>query len=482
MFKNKITIKLSLYFSMILITFSIIIGSVFISVFRNYSLDLNRQELEKRASKIAETIPNFLENQKGSIKGFGMYLNVINEIEDNAIWIIDNDLNLITGGSQHSQHQFEYKDLPNNADQVINEVLENKTVFSEEFSLLLDKPTLTVGVPIINESEKVLGVVLLHSAIIGVNASIWQGILILIFSILLALLLSTLLTIILSRYFTKPLVLMNNTAHKLIEHDYQVRNNLDQNDEIGQLANTLDVLASRLDTASKESQQLELMRQEFIANISHELKTPVTVMRGSLEALVDEVVSDPELIASYYKQMLNEAMFLERLIQDLLELSKLESLDFKIEKTEISISEVIDDVLRSAKNMANNKNISLKLRKHVDDIIIFADYERIRQMLLIIIDNAIKFSKPKSEVEITLDKKQLSIKDYGLGMSELEQAHIFERFYMSRSEKNKTGTGLGLSIAKNIAERHNIKLQVESVKNIGSSFIFIIDKADVIKR
>ena len=351
-------------------------------------------------------------------------------------------------------------------------VLLNKVVFSEDFSKLLDETSLTVGVPIVNKSNQVIGAVLLHSPVVGVNLAIKEGIIILIASTTVALLLASALALILSRYFTKPLVKINEKSLQLIDGDYQVNFKVNQKDEIGQLASTLDILAKRLLIAKNEEEKLEKMRQDFIANISHELKTPVTVMRGSLEALVDEVVSDKELVKDYHKQMLNEAKFLERLINDLLDLSKLQSLEFKIVKREVSISDVIDEVVKSAKKLAKDKDIEIEVIREVSDIRMLADYQRLRQMFMVVLDNAVKFSKFGSKVTVTMSKDQIIIKDYGEGIEAEDLPYIFERFYQSRFEGNKVGTGLGLAISKKIADRHNIEIEVESSKNIGSSFIF----------
>ena len=473
MFKNKITNKLSLYFTISLTIFALVIGSVFILLFRSYSINLNKSNLKIKAVNIAETIPNFLEKSGGGVRGFGMYLNVINEIEEEDIWIIDSELNLIVGQnrSHHNDKNFVYADIPDNASSIVSEVFLGDIVFSEDFSSLLTEPSLTIGVPIVNSVDNIIGVVLLHSPIYGVNQTIIKGIGILIISILLALVVAFGLAYVLSKYFTKPLVIMNKTALQLVDGDYQAKNEIIQDDEIGQLANTLDTLAVRLEKANQESEKLEIMRREFIANISHELKTPVTVMRGSLEALVDEVVSDPILVKEYYKQMLNESKFLERLIKDLLELSKLQSLDFKIIKKEISICDVIDDVIRSVSPLAKNKNILINVEKD-DNCLFYGDYGRIRQMLLIVVENAIKFSYHNSEVEVFLENSELFIKDKGVGIKEEDLPYIFDRFQKSRSEENKTGTGLGLAISKNIAIRHGIELTVTSTFKEGTLFKF----------
>lgn len=129
--------------------------------------------------------------------------------------------------------------------------------------------------------------------------------------------------------FTKPLNKMRLVAEKMSEHDYTERCNIDQKDEIGQLAQTLDGLGERLLEADQASKKLEQLRRDFIANISHELRTPVTVIRGSLEALCDRIVTEPQEVEDYHRQMLAETLFLQRLINDLLDLSRLQNTDFR---------------------------------------------------------------------------------------------------------------------------------------------------------
>ena len=474
MFKSKISTKLSLYFGLALLIFAIIIGSVFVLLFKDHSLNTYKSELESRATNIAETIPLYLDKNGVGMSGFGMYLRMSGDIAGTDVWIVDKDFNLITGGKHRSQGlgNYSYSDLPPNAEKLIQEGFTGKTVFSEDFSNLLSQSTLTVGAPIFNSGGEVIGIVLLHSPIKGVNEAISQGIIILAISIVLALVVAFLLSVVLSLSFTRPLAAMKETALRLADGEYSAKTNIDQNDEIGELANTIDVLAKRLDIASYESEKLEIMRREFIANISHELKTPITVIRGSLEALIDEVVTEPSKVAEYHIQMLNESKFLERLVGDLLELSKLQSMDFIIDKAEISICDIIDDVTRSANHLAKQKEIKIVVKKDVEDCKIIGDYGRIRQMIMIILDNAIKFSPVKETVNIVLGKGKLLIEDKGPGISAEDLPNIFERFYKSRSEQNKTGTGLGLAIAKKIAERHDIELTAESIVGEGTTFIF----------
>ncbi len=473
---TKIALKLSFGFAVALIIFSFIIGSVFMFLFRNHTLNIHRTELETRANSIATTLSSFMNRSRGmgGMGGFGAYIRFMGDIAGTNVWIVDKDLNLITGGKGHGMmsSNYSYSDLPQNAEKLIKEIFMDKIEFSEDFSSVLSELTLTVGVPIKNSAGDILGAVLLHSPVKGTDEAIFNGFIMLGISIITALLISIILSTSFSYSFTKPLDRMKITALRLADGDYSAQNNISQKDEIGELANTLDILAERLDNANRQSTKLEQMRREFVANISHELRTPITVIRGSLEALVDKVVSDPDKIDVYHAQMLNEAKFLQRLVGDLLDLSRLQNSDFIIEKSEISICQIIDDFIRSAEQLAKRKNINLIVRKHTNDCNITGDYGRLRQMFMIVLDNAIKFSEESGVVEVVLEGRQLYIKDYGKGIAQEHLPYIFDRFYKSRSEHNKTGTGLGLAIAKQIADRHNMMLVAESNEGEGAKFIF----------
>ncbi len=476
---TKIALKLSINFTVALLVFSSIIGCVFMVLFRNYTINIHKTELESRANSIASTLSLYIEkgNSMGMMSGmggYGAYIRFIGDIAGTDVWVVDKELNVITPGNGQGMMggKYDFTELPQNAEQLISKIFTDKTEFSEDFSSILSELTLTVGVPIKTEAGDVLGVVLLHSPVKGTNEAVFRGFIILGISIVTALIISIILSTAFSYSFTKPLNKMKVTALRLANGDYTAQNNIKQNDEIGQLANTLDVLTERLDTASRQSAKLEQMRRDFVANISHELRTPITVIRGSLEALVEKVITDPEKVEDYHIQMLTETKFLQRLVGDLLDLSRLQNPDFVIEKTEISICDIINDFTRSAEQLAKRKNIELKVTKKTDNCKIVGDYGRLRQMFMIVLDNAIKFSDENSVVEVVLEDRELYIKDNGIGISKEHLPYIFDRFYKSRSEQNKTGTGLGLAIAKQIADRHNINLTAESVEGEGAKFTF----------
>lgn len=488
--KNKIAVKLTAYFSAALLIFSVVIGSVFMGLFKNSAINTHKKEMESRALTIAETISELTEGTGlnfGSIPGrmmgmggmmnmqggLGSYLRNLDEIAMADAWIVDENLNLLTTGTM-AYMQFSYADLPEDADVVVRDVFNGDTTFSQGFSELLDTPTITVGTPIKSGNE-IIGALLIHSPVKGINDAVNSGYKILLSSIIVALVLSFALSAILAFTFTKPLKRMKNTASLLAEGNYNSKTGVKQNDEIGDLAKTLDILSERLDEASYESERLQKQRQDFITNISHELRTPVTVIRGSLEAICDGIVKEPAQIKDYHKQMLNESKSLERLVNDLLELSRLQNADFKIEMQEINLCDVLKDASRSASNLAKHKNIEIEYTQDKDIFLINGDYGRLRQMFLIVIDNALKFSYENSKIYISLKDNSITIRDEGIGISSDDLPFIFDRYYRVKTVENKSGTGLGLTIANQIALRHNINISAVSDQSAGTSFIFEIN-------
>ena len=343
---------------------------------------------------------------------------------------------------------------------------------------MLKVPTLTVGVPVRDKDEKIIGAVLIHAPVSGMDVAVHETNRILLMCGGIALLVAFLLAVGFALRLTKPLKKMQQTAEIMADGDYNVRCNIRQHDEVGELGTALDSLGEKLLIASKESAKLDKLRKDFIANISHELRTPVTVIRGSLEALIDKVITTPEKIDEYYQQMLSETLFLQRLINDLLDLSRLQNTDFKIEMARINLCEVLGDVVHSGLRLGRDKNINVVLQEDKHCYTLEGDYGRLRQMLMVFVDNGIKFSPENSTVEIELKDRLLTVTDHGTGVEAEALPHIFDRFYKVRNERNKTGTGLGLAIAREIAQRHGMKVHMESRPNIETKVVIDLPPAE----
>lgn len=466
--KNTIAGKLTAYFAISLLLFSLIISCMFALLFARQTTTIHKSELENKAVAMADTLSGYMESGGGhgggGHGGYGAFIRFLDEIAMTDVWVMDSESNLIT--FSHGHDSISYSDIPADAGDVIQQALKGNVAFGEGFSDLLGVSSITAAAPIRSSSGAIAGVVLLHTPLQGIGTAISDGLSLMGASIITALLLATAAAVLLALHFTKPLHMMKNTALRLADGDYQAKTHITQKDEIGELAATIDLLASRLSDSADAAEELTRMRQDFIANISHELRTPVTVIRGSLEALRDGVVTQPDMIAQYHQQMLFDSIHLERLVNDLLELTRLQNPGFRIEKSPVSLCDILHDTARSMERMAHQKQLTIKTICCDDPCTILGDYGRIRQMLVIAVDNAIKFSFENREILLRLTREndiyRLSVHNFGETIPPGDLPHVFDRFHRSRDESNKKGTGLGLAIASQIAFRHNIKIELQS--------------------
>ncbi len=478
----RITQKLVLFITSLLLIFSVIMGLSFSVLFNRHMVDFHRDDMAKRAEIIASTFSEYLGTTSGTgghgmgmsgMRGFMPYLQVIDDIAMGDVWIVDENEEFILMGRNS---QINYRELPEAASDVIEAAMEGEVSFSEDFSDVLGVRTLTVGAPVPGNTET-QAVVLLHAPIGGMESVTLSGLRIFGISSLVALILSSMLAVLLSMMFVRPLKKMTVAASRLGEGDYTAKTDIRQNDEIGDLARTLDTLSERLEEASRESERLEQSRRDFISSISHELRTPVTVLRGSLEALKDKVIKDPKQVDEYHEQMLLEILALQRLVDDLLSLTKLQNPDFKMQMEELNLTEVLTDVVRSMGTVAKDRDITIEYKNPHEFLSYYGDYGRIRQMIMAVLDNAVKFSKPSSrvgvEISCTDEECRVMVEDNGQGIQKEDLDRIFERFYRHKGAETFTGTGLGLSIVKEIADRHGILIDVTSIPSERTVFTFI---------
>lgn len=469
--KNKMVWKLTACFAAVLLFFTTVMGGVFVYMFRHHTIAINRAAMEEKAVSIAETLADFQTGAgtgmgmgygRGGMGGYGAYLRFLNQIAMAEVWVVDEQLNLLTPGHGQSPS---YGELPENAEEIVKRVFNGEITYGEEFSGLLDTPTITVGAPI-QGPDGVLGVVLLHSPASGVDEAVYHGMSAFGVGVLAALLLAGAAAFWLSCRVTAPLRGIQTAALRLAEGDYSARTGVVQGDEIGQLAKAVDFLSGRLAQADQERAALDQLKQDFVANVSHELRTPVAVLRGSLEVLVDGTVSDSQEVEEYHQQMLAESRHLERLVNDLLDLSRLQDAQFQLDMGEVNLCDLTRDTARSIRRAIQSKGLELSTQFPEEECLVRGDYGRLRQLVLIFLDNAVKFSKEGGRVTLALEEKEkgylLSVTNQGEDIPAEELPRLFDRFYKTHSGANRSGTGLGLAIAKQIADRHQIEIQVQS--------------------
>ena len=249
---------------------------------------------------------------------------------------------------------------------------------------------------------------------------------------------------------------------------------LETSDEMGYLANTLNYMSSELN-------KMEEYQKSFIANVSHDFRSPLTSIKGYLEAILDGTIPQ-ELYSKYFNIVISETERLNKLTEGMLTLNSLDSRGF-LSRSNFDINRVIKDTAAAFEGICNAKNIVLDLTFTTDVLMVYADLGKIQQVLYNLIDNAIKFSRDDSVIYIqTLIKYEkvfVSVKDTGAGIPKDSIKKIWDRFYktdISRG-RDKKGTGLGLSIVKEVIQAHGENIDVVSTVGVGSEFIFTLPKA-----
>ncbi len=404
------------------------------------------------------------------------FLTWLSQIDAGELWLVDKKTETVLTATDKSVSTSE---LPESIDTLLDRVLAGESVYSEDFGTLFGTPSMTVGLPIRDAQGDIASALFLHTSVAEATSGLmaaWQGLLL---SLVIALIVVVLLAILLSRHFIDPLKRLQRTTAKLADGDYRARTNLDMQDEIGQLGDEIDMLAERLEEAEGERHFTDASRRKFLSEISHELRTPVTVIRGSLEALRDGIVKEDD-VTEYYATMSASAASLDRLIGDLLELTRLDNPEFTLDMEAVNLQDVVEDAVRQTRQIASQKGVEIdyKVSDEHDDF--YGDYGRLRQMLVNILNNAVKFTPSGSRVFVDyrlrdagcgsqLTDAVISIRDEGIGMSEETIRHLFDRFYTT-GKAGTDSTGLGLSIAKSIADRHNVEIDVVSREGEGSTF------------
>jgi len=225
-------------------------------------------------------------------------------------------------------------------------------------------------------------------------------------------------------------------------------------------------------------EKLERMRNEYVANISHELRTPLTALRGLLEPLADGMIKDPEKKKQYYAIMMREVERLSRLITDMLQLSRLQAGTEAMEMTMFDVNELLEEVSQSFQTEAKKRSIRIEIETKESMPAVLSDRDRIEQVLVVLIDNALRYAKSTIRLRATdaVHEVIIDVWDDGIGISKENLSRVFERFYKVDTSRKDGGTGLGLSIAKKIMDQLEEQIEVDSVEGEWTCFRFTLKK------
>ncbi|HBI60335.1 MAG TPA: hypothetical protein DDY31_03835 [Lachnospiraceae bacterium] len=487
--KNDVVLRIYTSFALLLTLTGVLIGVIFMMLYEKNYVQSYVRLLSSQGKAISKRVSGFAYKEKPT--GFGKYITYIDEMEqaeNTDVWVVTNKGAKKPLGDGYVNAQIEKTNLSADMVSVVEQAFLGKTASrSSHDKVYGGMTTLCVAVPVKDKGTKeVIGAVIMVSMIDRQTMGISEGRYLISLSVIAAIVLSYLVAVIFSGFLSRPLDKIGKRISALAGGDYSRINVKRPYSQIGILEKSLNYLSGELQRSATEREELERARMDFFANVSHELRTPITVMRGYTETLADGILEEKEQITELYGRMLQECRGMERLVGDLFILSKMQNPDFQIEKEPVSLAQVFQDVIRSGKMVGKEKGIQISLSVPEEDpCLILGDYGRLRQMFLIIVDNAVKFSREQGKIDIVIEKKEnryyVSIQDYGVGISKEQLPFIFEKFYTSKMRQNEKGTGLGLMIARQIALRHDGDIQVESVEQEGTIFRFDFEECTCVE-
>ncbi len=464
--KRTIYLKFLLGYAIFGIFSYILIATYVPNMLTRYFVREESSSLYKEAVLIADTYASKLYTSEISLDTVKEQLDALTVFLDAEIWILNPSGRMVLDSSS---------ELNVDAVQIIEGFDPSSFAGSYyiigDFFTYFDTDMLSVMAPIMS-GYQINGYVVIHSDYSSIMDSCYslQGAIFLCFGILF--LLSLIILIFFTGFVHFPLKKITKATEQYALGNYRYELQPDSNDEIGYLASILSYMASEI-ARTKDDQK------KFVANVSHDFRSPLTSIRGYLEAMIDGTIP-PELYDKYLRIVLNETERLTKLTNGLLQLNNLNTKGMLLDKTHFDINKVIRDTAASFEGTCNNKNIKLQLLLTGEQMLVHADMGKIQQVLYNLLDNAIKFSHHDSSIKIeTTEKKNkllVSVKDYGIGIPKDEIKLIWDRFYKSDTSrgKDKKGTGLGLSITKEIIQSHGENINVVSTLDAGTEFIFTL--------
>ncbi len=320
----------------------------------------------------------------------------------------------------------------------------------------------SVGMPIVDQNKNAIGVLFASSPASLLEKWIENFSRMVILCAIIPLFLTFVIIYISTSRILKPIRMMSEAAHSLANGDFSKRVYCKGNDEIAELAKSFNQMTDSL-------VQLESMRRSFVANVSHELRTPMTTIGGFIDGILDGTI-EPDKQSYYLGIVSDEVKRLTRIVQSMLSLSRLESGEQEIKKTDVDVFETVCEVLISQEQRIESKNISIEGLENGEKVIIKADKDLFFQVVYNLVDNAVKFTPERGTINVGFKRQEesvtFSVRNSGDGIAEKDLPKVFERFFKvdkSRSA-DKQSSGLGLYIVKSIIELHKGIITVRSKK------------------
>ena len=450
--------------------FGFVVVATFVS---NMTLDHLKKEkadsLYREATLVANTYAADLYNNEATLESVKDQLDALDTYMNATIWIINPSGRMILDSS--APFNVETEIVVENFDPTVTA---GSYYTVGNFFNTFEEDVLSVFAPITTD-YRVKGYVVIHCAMSTIEAEANSLLNISYLMLVILFLLSLIILIFFTEIVYIPLRKITEATEQYASGNMHYEFSVESEDEMGYLAASLSYMASEI--ARSEDNQ-----KKFVANVSHDFRSPLTSIRGYLEAMIDGTIP-PEMYDKYLNIVLNETDRLTKLTNSLLTLNNLNTNGMMLNKTDFDINRTIRNVAASFEGTCRQKMIAIELVLTGDEMYVVADMDKIQQVLYNLLDNAIKFSHHNSIIKMETTEKRnkifISVKDSGIGIPKDDLKLIWDRFYKSDLSrgKDKKGTGLGLSITKEIIQAHGEHINVISTEGVGTEFIFSLPKS-----
>lgn len=443
----------------------IFLGSIMTILFNKNYHSTKLSNLEKQMGIIENSINNYLNQQDGSYSQLKEIIKMAC-ISTNTEAIITDRLGYVYLVNGEDYQNLMYRKIKLNTESLSSNIEFKKEVFK------VDNASINGYVKAIYEDGEIDG----YMIMVMQNESernfnmfiIW-------ITVIIEIIISAIvIKIVTNQIIIRPIDNINNVAKRLAKGEVEKRVVVNCNNEIGELSESFNIMAECLEKSDTK-------RREFISNVSHELRSPITSIKGFIGGILDGVI--PRDRENYYlKIVYDEVDRLARLVNDLLDMSAMESGKFNLAITEFDINQVISLCILNLEHKIQEKGLNVKATFHNNRAYVLGDRDRIIQVVTNIIENSIKYSNDDGEIKIDVyskgEKIYVDIFNSGECIEEKELNKIWDRFYKSdKSRTNKLSTGLGLPIVRSILSQHNEDIWVKNIEGKGVSFIFTLKKS-----
>lgn len=451
------------------ITIIVLLLSIFIS---NYTTADKKETLEVNCKTIVTMISQKSDTQILQSENIALY-KAISNITEADLFISDESGKIvfcscddwsIDGICEHNQKKI--------SQNILSKALKSDYNESGDLDGHFSNVKFTHASKLVNSKGQTVGVVFAAISSTNVRGFYFSILRLFLFSACLPIIFMFFAEYYISYKFTKPLRLMSEASRSMANGDFSKRIPVTGDDEIGELAVAFNHMTNSL-------VQLEGTRRHFIANISHEFKTPMTTIGGFIDGIIDGTI--PEEKQKHYLNIISsEIKRLSRLVQSMLSLSKLESGEMQINRSDFDLQDMLFKIIVSQEQRIENKALNLSGLEDLPSTVVNADYDLIYQVVYNLVDNAIKFTNDNGTISFEINKfnnlLQFKIRNTGEGIKEKDLPFVFDRFYKSDKSRSaiKDSTGLGLYLANAIISIHGGNISVQSKENVFTEFTFVL--------